>query len=148
MWLAEHAVPEACFGELVDYGIQEDETYVVIGMPQLGCDAAYAVSPLYVYSEHTQNQSSHASNSRQYLTRQGHFINDGACLEEGAERGLPAEGAVERYLAASTARRNAENTDLDGLHMVSVATCDIPAGDEIFVTYGTDYWLEFLDRHS
>ena len=69
-------------------------------------------------------------------------------MEEGAERGLPAEGAVERYLAASTARRNAENTDLDGLHMVSVATCDIPAGDEIFVTYGADYWLEFLDRHS
>jgi hypothetical protein len=47
-----------------------------------------------------------------------------------------------------THRRNAMHTDLDGLHMVTVATADIPANGEILVSYGTEYWLEHQGNRS
>jgi hypothetical protein len=54
------ADPQDCFEAWVDYGIQEDERYVVIGIPDLNHDISYA----------------------------GHICNDGACLAAGAV--LPA----------------------------------------------------------
>ena len=49
------ADPQDCFGKWVDYGIQEDDEYVVIGIPDLNADSSYA----------------------------GHIANDGSCLTEG-----------------------------------------------------------------
>jgi hypothetical protein len=40
------------------------------------------------------------------------------------------------------------HTDLDGLHMVTVATADIPVNGEILVSYGTEYWLEHQGNRS
>ena len=51
------AVPTDCFERLVDYGIEVDDSYVVIGIPELALDAAYC----------------------------GHFVNDGAMLQGADE---------------------------------------------------------------
>lgn len=63
----------------------------------------------------------------------GHFCNDGARL---------VDGDVDGYELASAAARNAKHVDLDGLHMVTVATRRISRGEEVLVTYGEDFWVE------
>ena len=72
----------------------------------------------------------------------GHFANDGARLL-GVD-----DGAADDYLAASERARNAQHVDVaDGLHMVTLATRRIHLGEEIFVSYGEDYWREYNSRH-
>jgi hypothetical protein len=69
-------------------------------------------------------------------TYAGHLCNDGARLIEGGE------ASVASYVLSSNAKHNAMHTDIEGLHIATVATRPIKAGDEILVTYGPDYWLE------
>ena len=72
----------------------------------------------------------------------GHFANDGARLL-GVD-----EGAADDYVAASERARNAQHVDVaDGLHMVTLATRHIRRGEEIFVSYGEEYWMEYNSRH-
>lgn len=66
----------------------------------------------------------------------GHFANDGANMPK-------RESELASYVLESNAIRNAMHQGISGdSHMVTVATCNIAAGDEIFVTYGPDYWRE------
>jgi len=69
----------------------------------------------------------------------GHFANDGAPSEM-----IPVcEADCADYVLASNLAANAINEDIASeSHMVTVATRDIAQGEEIFVTYGPDYWLE------
>jgi len=69
----------------------------------------------------------------------GHFANDGAPTEL-----IPTcEADCDTYVLASNLAANAINEDIaKESHMVTVATRDIKKGEEIFVTYGPDYWLE------
>jgi hypothetical protein len=71
----------------------------------------------------------------------GHYANDGAAI---AAEGSFDEAAA--YVLASQQRANAEHFALDGLHEVTVATRPIAAGEEVLVSYGTDYWLEHAAR--
>lgn len=71
----------------------------------------------------------------------GHFANDGASI---ALEGSFDEAAA--YVLASQRAANAEHFALDGLHEVTVATRPIAAGEEILMSYGTDYWLEHAAR--
>jgi hypothetical protein len=71
----------------------------------------------------------------------GHYANDGAAI---AAEGSFDEAAA--YVIASQQRANAEHFALDGLHEVTVATRPIAAGEEVLVSYGTDYWLEHAAR--
>ena len=63
----------------------------------------------------------------------GHLMNDGAKLD--------GFGSIERYMEESAARANAGHDCLLGCHMVTVATRNITAGEEVLVTYAPRYWL-------
>ncbi len=65
----------------------------------------------------------------------GHYAND------GAKRPL-CEQELGTYVIESANQANAEHRPLQDCHMVTVATKAIQKGDEIFVTYGPDYWRE------
>jgi hypothetical protein len=66
----------------------------------------------------------------------GHYAND------GAERPPTCESELAAYVIESADRANAVHQPCQGCHMVTVATRDVKAGEEIFVTYGPDYWRE------
>lgn len=66
----------------------------------------------------------------------GHFANDGA-----SEPPVSTE-ALAPYVIESSERANAMHKDWMSSHMVTVATRDIKEGEEIFVTYGPEYWME------
>mmetsp|Transcript_15009 Transcript_15009/g.22904 ORF Transcript_15009/g.22904 Transcript_15009/m.22904 type:complete len:269 (+) Transcript_15009:66-872(+) len=63
----------------------------------------------------------------------GHFANDGASMPL-------TEASLGLYVIESNEKANAMHESLDDCHMVTIATRDITAGEEIFVTYGPDYW--------
>lgn len=82
----------------------------------------------------------------------GHYANDGggylalegAASSTGAELGL--EKRIAEYVLESSDAANAMHGPFlgDGLpHVVTVATRDIKAGEEVLVTYGPDYWLDY-----
>jgi len=64
----------------------------------------------------------------------GHFANDGATHSPRCESELAA------YVIESTDKANAMHQPCEDCHMITVATRDLKAGEEIFVTYGPDYW--------
>ena len=66
----------------------------------------------------------------------GHFANDGARHPPMCESELAA------YVIESADTANAMHQPCEECHMVTVATRDLKAGEEIFVTYGPDYWRE------
>jgi hypothetical protein len=66
----------------------------------------------------------------------GHFANDGTRHPPRCESELAA------YVIESADRANAMHQPCQECHMVTVATRDLTAGEEIFVTYGPDYWRE------
>jgi hypothetical protein len=66
----------------------------------------------------------------------GHFANDG-CAD------VPlCEADLAPYNIESDRLANAMHDDLGESHMVTTATRDISKGEEIFVTYGPEYWME------
>jgi hypothetical protein len=65
----------------------------------------------------------------------GHFANDGVQAPPLCEADLAL------YVLESNDRANAMHLPLEDCHMVTVATRDIQKGEEIFVTYGPDYWM-------
>jgi hypothetical protein len=66
----------------------------------------------------------------------GHFANDGVQTPPRCEADLSL------YVLESNDRANAVHRPLEDCHMVTVATRDIQKGEEIFVTYGPEYWME------
>lgn len=66
----------------------------------------------------------------------GHFANDGAQHPPSCESELAA------YVIESADKANAMHQPCEDCHMITVATRDLKAGEEIFVTYGPDYWRE------
>lgn len=127
---------------LTAYAVSVDDEYAIMGHPALDDNPAYF----------------------------GHFANDGAgqfalegptsqnnilaALELGLdtssqendddeEEEFGVEENIAAYVLKSLEVANAMHRSLvDGLHVVTVATRDIKAGDEIFVSYGPDYWVE------
>lgn len=74
----------------------------------------------------------------------GHMINDGAklSLQNTPERLVAARSI---YAACSAAKRNCILTNFTNKHgqlfvVAAVATRDIAPGEELFLTYGGDYW--------
>ena len=88
---------------------------------------------LYMDNEHSILGLPQYDDDPTYL---GHFTNDGAkCPTCQAE--------LAAYATESNEVRNAMHQGMSGdCHMVTVATRDIAAGEEIFVTYGAEYWME------
>jgi hypothetical protein len=101
---------------LTHYALEVCDKYSIMGMPSLDSYPAY----------------------------HGHFANDGA--GHFANKKMDASTSIEEEMAAyvnqSIKTSNAKHENVDGLHMVTVATKNIKKGDEIFVTYGFDYWME------
>ena len=102
---------------LADYAAAVCDTYSVMGMSTLDADPAYY----------------------------GHFANDGAghFASQKGDEDSEIEKFIATYVLESVELSNAMHRNLGGgLHMGTVATRDIEEGEEIFVTYGPDYWLE------
>jgi hypothetical protein len=96
------------------YIVFVDEDYGVLGLPDYDDDTSYL----------------------------GHFANDGATMPT-------REMELSSYMLESNERQNAMHRsigvgddDVGGCHMITVATRNIKAGGEIFVTYGPEYWRE------
>jgi len=71
----------------------------------------------------------------------GHMINDGASISKPEN--------LEMYKKVSRLKLNANIVELytDGVpHVGVMSTRDIPRGEEIFVSYGEDYWMIQLIR--
>ena len=66
----------------------------------------------------------------------GHFANDGVRYPPTRESELAA------YVIESADMANAMHQPCEDCHMVTVSIRDLEAGEEIFVTYGPDYWRE------
>jgi hypothetical protein len=102
---------------LIDYVVSVNDQYSVMGHPALDDNPAYY----------------------------GHYANDGAghIALESDNNNIGVEENVAAYVRKSLEVTNAIHNSFEfrGLHVVTVATRDIRAGDEILVTYGPDYWL-------
>ena len=95
----------------VDYEIGVSEFYTIMGLPSMLDDMAYV----------------------------GHMVNDGAMLQTSTGGDHPV-GASAAYIAHSEKLANAAHIDLAGCHAAVVATRALTAGEEVFVTYGVQYW--------
>ena len=111
---------QACFGAWVDYGIQD------------ATEPAHLADTYIVIGIPQLASAAYA----------GHFCNDGAMLTAASRDAA----SIARYQRDSKSKQNAMHTDIDGLHMVTIATAHIPRGREVLVTYGVDYWLEHQVR--
>lgn len=102
---------------LISYAASvDDEVYSVIGMPSLDQDPAYY----------------------------GHFANDGGghIALRGDHHGLGIEEMLSLYVEKSVEVANAKHVPLGGgLHLGTVAMKDIEKDEEIFVSYGPEYWV-------
>jgi len=106
---------------LTSYAATVDDVYSVMGMPILDNNPAY-------YS---------------------HFANDGAGhiaiqtgVDDAARRGI--EEIISSYVSESVELSNARHKPIaDGLHLGTFASKDIKKGEEVMVTYGPDYWMNF-----
>ena len=67
----------------------------------------------------------------------GHFGNDGV-----AEIPKTVQDVVTNYLEESKQRANAMEQEVLNCHMVLVATRDIVKNEEIFLSYGPEYWMQ------
>jgi len=102
---------------LTDYALWVCEFYSVLAMPLLDTDPAY--------SGHFANDAA------------GHLaINGSGGVNVGVEEGIAA------YVNESIKLSNAHLEVLEDSHMVAIARRDISEGEEIFVTYGMNYWME------
>jgi len=106
---------------LTSYAASVDDVYSVMGMPILDNNPAYY----------------------------GHFANDGAGhiaiqtgVADAARRGI--EEIISSYVSESVELSNARHKPIaDGLHLGTFASKDIKKGEEVMVTYGPDYWMNF-----
>jgi len=101
---------------LTSYSVSVDDQYSVLGHPSIDDNPAYY----------------------------GHYANDGASMELvlDIEEELGVEENIATYVSKSIEVANAMHKPFreDAYHMVTIATRDIKAGEEILVTYGPDYW--------
>lgn len=78
----------------------------------------------------------HFTDDPNYL---GHFINDGAKTNS-------TEKSNEIYLQISNLKKNCQFKTLKDLHVAIVATKNINIGEELFITYGLNYWHSFNNK--
>ena len=78
----------------------------------------------------------HFTDDPNYL---GHFINDGAKTNS-------TEKQNEIYLKISNLKRNCKFHILKDLHVAIIATKNINIGEELFITYGLNYWHSFNNK--
>ena len=104
--------------EMEAYALSIDAIYSVVGLSSMRDDMAYV----------------------------GHLANDGARLE--GLGGPDMRLLLPAYMQASQRRANAGHETVEGCHTLTIATRDVTAGEEIFVTYGPKYWMNKLRRRN
>lgn len=104
---------------LTSYAVAVGPAYSAMGHPALDDDPAY----------------------------HGHYANDGAGQLElprpAAGDDAGPEACIAEYVLASLEAANAmhHSVECNRLHVLTIATRDIQAGEEILVAYGPDYWV-------
>jgi len=121
---------------LTAYAVSVDDIYSVMGHPDLDFNPAYA-------GHYANDGAGHLA-----LEKPNSEANIQAALELGLdidEENIGVEDNIAAYVLKSLEVGNGMHKTLGGLelHVATVATRDIKAGDEIFVTYGPDYWLGY-----
>ncbi|EED96682.1 predicted protein [Thalassiosira pseudonana CCMP1335] len=102
---------------LTHYACAVTDTYSVMGLPTLDGNPSYL---------------------GQFANDAGGYLALGeADLTQGIEKGIAS------YVIESVELSNAMHKEVEGMHMATVATKDIAKGNEIFVTYGPDFWMDF-----
>ena len=130
---SNEANAQRAVGHLRDYEVPASDTLSIVGDPLLCSDAAYL----------------------------GHMANDGCSpdfasdpVRSSATDSSEGEGGggggglgpQERYQGESALAVNAEHITVEGSHTITRALKGIRAGEEVFVTYGYDYWLSRRSR--
>jgi len=130
---------------LTAYAVSVDDEYAIMGHPALDDNPAYfghfandGAGQFALEGPHSQNNILAALElGLDVSSSSDSKYNDDEEEEFGVEENIAA------YVLKSLEVANAMHRSLvDGLHVVTVATRDIKAGDEIFVSYGPDYWVE------
>lgn len=125
---------------LTAYAVSVDDSYSVMGSPALDEDPGY-------YGHFANDGAGHLA-----LEKANSPANIEAALEFGLEtefddddEDVGMEGNIIAYVLKSIEVSNAMHKTIgeDGLHVATVATRDIEAGEEILVTYGPDYWVGY-----
>lgn len=119
---------------LVDYALYVCDMYSVLGNPLLDSNPAYSGHFANDYGGHHAIGGLRADVGNDNDNGIG---NSSSSIEE----------SIVAYVDESIKMANAQNSVLEDSHMVTIATRDISEGDEIFVTYGMNYWMEY-DSHS
>eukprot|EP00525_Craspedostauros_australis_P005695 CAMPEP_0198130220 /NCGR_PEP_ID=MMETSP1442-20131203/53446_1 /TAXON_ID= /ORGANISM="Craspedostauros australis, Strain CCMP3328" /LENGTH=441 /DNA_ID=CAMNT_0043790783 /DNA_START=20 /DNA_END=1345 /DNA_ORIENTATION=- len=112
--------------QIEDFSLSVCDDYSIVALPSLG-----AMETPVESDEKLHEDSCYA----------GHFANDGTSLQANG-------GSVSSYVIASNDAANAMHTNIDDRHMATIATCSIDVGEEVFVTYGPDYWLDYNARND
>ena len=121
---------------LVDYALYVCDMYSVLGNPLLDSNPAYSGHFANDYGGHHAISGLRADVGNDNANGIG-IGNSSSSIEE----------SIVAYVDESIKMANAQNSVLEDSHMVTIATRDISEGDEIFVTYGMNYWMEY-DSHS
>lgn len=123
---------------LTCYGMAVGGAYSVMGHPALDDDPAY-------HGHYANDGAGHLALEKPTSER-----NIQAALELGLDTdpdNIGPEENIAAYVMKSIETANAMHIAevFNRLHVATVATRDIRAGDEIFVTYGPDYWAGYDD---
>ena len=110
---------------LISYAASVDDVYSVMGMPGLDTNPAY-------YGQFANDGAGHIA------------IQTGVDDDAASRMMMGIEEVISMYVRESVELSNASHKPIaDGLHLGTFATKDIRRGEEILVTYGTDYWMAF-----
>ena len=119
-----------------------------MGHPELEVNSAYAGHYANDGAGHMAFEKPNSKNNfyaalELGLDTDGMNDNDNDDDDDDGEIGV--EENIAAYVLTSIEIANAMHRSIDeeGSHIVTVATRDIQAGEEIFVTYGPDYWLGY-----
>lgn len=124
---------------LTAYALSVDDDYSVMGHPDLDINPAYAGHYVNDAAGHLalDKQSNLEAAIALGLDIAGFEDEDDDDDEIGVEENIAAY--VLQSIESSNGMHRSVNEE--GTHIVTVATKDIAKGQEIFVTYGPDYWL-------
>mmetsp|Transcript_22894 Transcript_22894/g.33794 ORF Transcript_22894/g.33794 Transcript_22894/m.33794 type:complete len:330 (-) Transcript_22894:145-1134(-) len=121
------------------YAVSVDQVHTLIGLPSLDQDPAYyghfvndAAGHWIINLDTTTN---HLKSKEEETNTAKDDIEES--ISEYIYESLGASNAVQRPIFGSS---NDDDED-KVLHMVTVASRDIAKGEEIFMTYGPDYWM-------
>jgi len=129
---------------LTSYVLSVDDHYSVMGHPSLDDNPAYYGHFANDGAGHLALEKANSPANIQAAIELGLAVPGDDDYDDG-DLGIGVEDNIAAYVLKSLEMANAmhKSPDEGESHMVTVATRDIKEGEEIFVTYGPDYWAGY-----